>query len=67
MMQAGHRANGGLSPRVRGNHIGRAGGVGPNRSIPACTGEPAQGRVNCPRHQVYPRVYGGTPDRKVPS
>ena len=50
----------GLSPRVRGNLIILAGGIGGDRSIPACAGEPG---ISAKRHrpsQVYPRVCGGT-------
>ena len=50
----------GLSPRVRGNHLGGAAGGHLRGSIPACTGEPGS-LVPEPEHdQVYPRVYGGT-------
>ena len=50
----------GLSPRVRGNPGGQSGwrvGVG---SIPACAGEPRFRLALQRRHQVYPRVCGGT-------
>ena len=54
---------GGLSPRVRGNHIcsadypaGRAG----RGSIPACAGEPRRRITTSARPAVYPRVCGGT-------
>ena len=50
----------GLSPRVRGNHCGRAVRATARGSIPACAGEPiwigASGLVV----KVYPRVCGGT-------
>ena len=50
----------GLSPRVRGNRIlPRARGV-PNRSIPACAGEPGDGFIGIQTKEVYPRVCGGT-------
>ena len=50
----------GLSPRVRGNPRGKGIRAFPERSIPACTGEPmgrGPTRGGC---EVYPRVYGGT-------
>ena len=50
----------GLSPRVRGNLAGRGGDAGCGRSIPACAGEPARGRVFNRQPGVYPRVCGGT-------
>ena len=52
--------NTGLSPRVRGNLLcGDVAGT-PNRSIPACAGEPGR-RVDRSRPlEVYPRVCGGT-------
>ena len=50
----------GLSPRVRGNPtLANLLLAGP-RSIPACTGEPAQYVRRQRRPAVYPRVYGGT-------
>ncbi len=50
----------GLSPRVRGNRDHPAHCANPDRSIPACTGEPGD-RQEAPLHSpVYPRVYGGT-------
>ena len=50
----------GLSPRVRGNHVGTiADGFG-SRSIPACAGEPSPGAVSSAAPRVYPRVCGGT-------
>ena len=55
----------GLSPRVRGNrHIL---GVPPARpgSIPACAGEPVCGGQFLACSEVYPRVCGGTPRRRV--
>ena len=45
----------GLSPRVRGNPMGR-------RSIPACAGEPPR-PGSCGTERVYPRVCGGTISR----
>ena len=50
----------GLSPRVRGNHTVPHYGRTNRRSIPACAGEPASGRVDRGRPAVYPRVCGGT-------
>ena len=50
----------GLSPRVRGNRPGRGHVVVPDRSIPACAGEPTRrSRTRIPK-TVYPRVCGGT-------
>ena len=50
----------GLSPRVRGNLMPARLGSDPQRSIPACAGEPVlrfgQARIS----RVYPRVCGGT-------
>ena len=51
---------GGLSPRVRGNHSGIVHGQSCPRSIPACTGEPVAVRRGYVPTGVYPRVYGGT-------
>ena len=58
----------GLSPRVRGNrrncHVGRC----PDRSIPACAGEPCPNDYSIPGRWVYPRVCGGTsPGDHVPN
>ncbi len=54
------RGMSGLSPRVRGNPLEYQLGVGTERSIPACAGEPAPAaRWPCPTW-VYPRVCGGT-------
>ena len=51
---------GGLSPRVRGNLDADRRRVFPERSIPACAGEPS-GRATSNSHvKVYPRVCGGT-------
>ena len=50
----------GLSPRVRGNHCGRAGEVAVVGSIPACAGEPRRGCLATSTIRVYPRVCGGT-------
>ena len=54
----------GLSPRVRGNRCGCPGPAPRTRSIPACAGEPVQDGLHRRRHQVYPRVCGGTADRQ---
>ena len=54
----------GLSPRVRGNHYRQA-GAGRNRgSIPACAGEPSAAIPPGQLTRVYPRVCGGTRQRK---
>ena len=50
----------GLSPRVRGNHSGRAIRRLHWRSIPACAGEPLYQCGPVGRGRVYPRVCGGT-------
>ncbi len=57
---AQHHHSRGLSPRVRGNrwwlaHPGRK-----FRSIPACAGEPPDGKEKSDKERVYPRVCGGT-------
>ena len=51
---------GGLSPRVRGNHRPPAGGGLHARSIPACAGEPTSPAGRPGSRGVYPRVCGGT-------
>ena len=55
----GIRVEEGLSPRVRGKHIGNPIENHVRRSIPACTGETAGASEGCACVQVYPRVYGG--------
>ncbi len=50
----------GLSPRVRGNHMGMTREQWGERSIPACAGEPMQGVSQRKCVAVYPRVCGGT-------
>ena len=50
----------GLSPRVRGNHVGTFETVNRFRSIPACAGEPIGGIDSARGQGVYPRVCGGT-------
>ena len=50
----------GLSPRVRGNHFGKLVGIGRQRSIPACAGEPSLRTISRRSAAVYPRVCGGT-------
>ena len=50
----------GLSPRVRGNHAACLLVHAKLRSIPACAGEPWQGRYFRRVRWVYPRVCGGT-------
>ena len=50
----------GLSPRVRGNRVKRVLYRLPERSIPACAGEPRSGISSMWRGRVYPRVCGGT-------
>ncbi len=55
----------GLSPRVRGNP--RIGQSQPHqrRSIPACAGEPLRGGALVGMAGVYPRVCGGTFNRRL--
>ena len=50
----------GLSPRVRGNHLGYPSCLIYYRSIPACAGEPPRPRRLPLVTRVYPRVCGGT-------
>ena len=52
----------GLSPRVRGNRMGRRIAAMPHRSIPACAGEPNYTTTPVTAKAVYPRVCGGTLD-----
>ena len=50
----------GLSPLARGNRQHPAHVTICQRSIPACAGEPGQGRVALCAGRVYPRLRGGT-------
>ena len=50
----------GLSPRVRGNREPAGQRLVKHGSIPACAGEPVQGRDEITHGKVYPRVCGGT-------
>ena len=50
----------GLSPRVRGNHLGGYNPAAYKGSIPACAGEPPGRPSEGQAHTVYPRVCGGT-------
>ena len=50
----------GLSPRVRGNRLRVNADGWPQRSIPACAGEPPTSNPPPPSSRVYPRVCGGT-------
>ena len=52
------RATGGLSPRVRGIRLSGRHPRGAQRSIPACTGNPASSSSRNYTGAVYPRVYG---------
>ena len=54
------RRDRGLSPRVRGNLVGRRKYTPAERSIPACAGEPAGEYGFKNAGLVYPRVCGGT-------
>ena len=56
-------AQGGLSPRVRGNLLPGLHPVARPRSIPACAGEPPSARASFRTEAVYPRVCGGTDGR----
>ena len=49
-----------LSPRLRGNRDGLAGGAAERRSIPAPAGEPGPHHRARHHHPVYPRACGGT-------
>ena len=51
----------GLSPRGRGNPLGRGVHPGRRRTIPARAGEPPKPRTHHPRKRDYPRAGGGTP------
>ena len=53
-------AEGGLSPRVRGNHTEAQWSITGHGSIPACAGEPSWCARLRPVQRVYPRVCGGT-------
>ena len=50
----------GLSPRVRGNPVALEETHMPDRSIPACAGEPYHSGGRLSIGKVYPRVCGGT-------
>ena len=50
----------GLSPRVRGNHVGGDQVAGGRGSIPARAGEPPSRRLTSIPPTVYPRACGGT-------
>ena len=58
------QAQGGLSPRVRGNRRRIDPIAVCVRSIPACAGEPELPEDPREIREVYPRVCGGTPHRK---
>ena len=53
----------GLSPRVRGNRRPLSLPRPPERSIPACAGEPPLPAFTTRARNVYPRVCGGTSKR----
>ncbi len=53
-------AEGGLSPRVRGNRLFSAPNFRGSGSIPACAGEPWRTPIAHSLPGVYPRVCGGT-------
>ena len=50
----------GLSPRVRGNHVGQGGLADAGGSIPACAGKPKCTASCATMERVYPRVCGET-------
>ena len=54
----------GLSPRVRGNPDAAVARGRLRGSIPACAGEPPWRSAFGARPRVYPRVCGGTPNRR---
>ena len=54
----------GLSPRVRGNHAPLGWKRPRRRSIPACAGEPGDADGGGSHFRVYPRVCGGTCQRR---
>ena len=56
----------GLSPRVRGNPVGRVGCGHRRWSIPACAGEPPSCGASGLLDTVYPRVCGGTDNPTCP-
>ena len=57
----------GLSPRGRGNRIGKSTNYVATGSIPAWAGEPISGGGLRAEHWVYPRVGGGTVGKeKIP-
>ena len=56
----GRPSEGGLSPRVRGNHEDPISGDEQQGTIPACAGEPRRTTALSRRTRDYPRVCGGT-------
>ena len=62
--QTHHQHAKGLSPRVRGNPTTNCRCGCSCRSIPACAGEPPPAAAMAVRIQVYPRVCGGTGERR---
>ena len=56
----------GLSPRIRGNHLGASAWPSWTRSIPAHTGEPRVRGLPAYSQTVYPRAYGGTESEGSP-
>ena len=60
LLADGGKALDGLSPRVRGNPAPGSSMAGHIRSIPACAGEPPDGKLPDTLRRVYPRVCGGT-------
>ncbi len=55
---------GGLSPRGRGNQAGASSNSNPSWSIPAWAGEPVGLRLPGRWVEVYPRVGGGTQEKR---
>ena len=60
MPQLGRPYSQGLSPRVRGNPYTITECTDLFGSIPACAGEPRYFSQLADKHEVYPRVCGGT-------
>ena len=62
--QFGLGGAGGLSPRVRGKRSGRGRWCRGRRSIPACAGEATHTCTNSRDVTVYPRVCGGSVNKR---
>ena len=55
----------GSSPHLRGNHFGAYRPTGPERVIPAPTGQPCPSVCGTPMTPGHPRTYGATGSRQV--